>query len=384
MNTENPLKSIFFINLPPSFVANSSLKLDAGIPLPVQNEFEQTSSENFDIATLSWEMVIAGILMVLAYDEKNQHIEYYRNLVFETKPKIKKELSDTAILKVRNEDFATAEEIFLALRGLDPSDIAIMLNFALFCDQYADFYRKSSFLAEADAYDDLAQSYYKKTLDADTPIPDAFFNAGFFYLKQRNFSRAKDLFETYIALLADLPESAETENLRYKIERASAVIRDISERNLDDELFKTAADNIANGMEEKGLTQIRTFLEKNPTVWNAWFLLGWGLRRLQRWSDAKQAFEQAIDCSDGKNADTYNELAICLMELGELYEAENILFKALQLDPENTKIMSNLGFLNIRMENHSEAKKYFVATLEFDPNDIIAKEAMKNFGYGNS
>ncbi|MGL4981522.1 MAG: tetratricopeptide repeat protein [Treponemataceae bacterium] len=379
MNREKPLKSVFFINLPESFAHNSSLKIDASIPLPVQSEFEDTTVENFDITTLSWEMVVAGILMVLTYDEKNPHCDYYRSLVFETKPKIKKELADTAILKVRNEDFAAAEEIFAALRFLDPNDLSITLNSALFFDQYADFHRKSSLFNEADACDDLAKSYYDQVLDADPPLSDAFFNAGFFYLKQRKFDRAKGLFETYAALMADLPETQETENIRYKIERASEIIRDISDRNLDDELFIQASENISQGEEEKGLNQIRTFLEKNSTVWNAWFLLGWGLRRLQRWSDARQAFEQSLSCEDGQNTDTYNELAICLMELGELQEAERMLFNALQLAPENTKIMSNLGFLNIRLENPLEAQKYFNAVLEFDPNDVIAQQAIKDF-----
>ena len=105
-----------------------------------------------------------------------------------SKPNIKTELAEAAILKARNEDFEIAEEIFDALRGLDPEDMAITLNTALFFDQRADSYRKSGLIEDADAYDNDAEYYYKQAMDAEPAIPDAFFNAGFFYLKQKNFT----------------------------------------------------------------------------------------------------------------------------------------------------------------------------------------------------
>ncbi len=62
--------------------------------------------------------------------------------MFSVKPNVKLELAEAAILKARNDDFDIAEEIFDALRGLDPEDMAIVLNTALFFDQKAEFYRK--------------------------------------------------------------------------------------------------------------------------------------------------------------------------------------------------------------------------------------------------
>ena len=76
----------------------------------------------------------------MAYDKSNPNLNYYRNIITNAKPNIKTELSEAAILKARNEDFEIAEEIFDALRGLDPEDMAIVLNTALFFDQRADSY----------------------------------------------------------------------------------------------------------------------------------------------------------------------------------------------------------------------------------------------------
>ncbi len=377
MNPSNPLDSLIFISLPEGFLhKNENFTLDPTVPLPVQIT-QDDDKNSFDIANLAWEQILAGILTVLAYDQKNKNNAYYRSILLAAKPNIKQELTDAAILKVKNEDFEIAEEIFMALQGIDKDDMANTLNMALFFDQRADSYRRSSLFEDADAYDENAYRYYKQVMEAEELIPDAFFNAGFFFLKQKNFSRTKECFSTYIALTADLNEEELGKNGNYKRDRAQEIINDIENRNLDDELFKSAYDFISMGQEEKGLEAIRTFLEKNPHVWNAWFMLGWALRRLERWEDAKSALEQAVECN-GANTDTYNELAICLTELGDFAGAKHYLSQAMQIESENTKIMSNLGYIALKEGKIEEARRFFLAVLEFDPNDKIAQEMLKS------
>ncbi len=184
------------------------------------------------------------------------------------------------------------------------------------------------------------------------------------------------MLETYLSLVSAADINSLSENERYKHDRAAEIVADISSRNLEDEQFKAAYDFIAMGEEEKGMEQIRQFLEKNPKVWNAWFMLGWALRRLERWEDAKAAFKQALECG-GENTDTFNELAICLLELGELDEAKKLLVRALSLEPDNTKIMSNLGYVSMKSGDIAQARKFFLAVLEFDPDDVIAKQMLE-------
>lgn len=371
---QNPLDSVVYISLPEGFsVPSNAFQVDVTVPLPVQ---KPAGNEPFDISTLSWEMILAGILTIMAYEKENVHLPYYRSLLLSVKPEIKKELTEAAILKARNEDYEIAEEIFSALRGLDPEDIGTIVNSALFYDERGSSYRTSGLTEDADACDDQAYAYYKQAMTAESPEPNAFFNAGFFFLKQKNFARAKDVFETYLTLTSAIDEKDLPENEKYKRERAKEVVQDISSRNLEDEQFKSAYDFISMGEEEKGLEQIHLFLEKNPKVWNAWFMLGWGLRRLERWEDAKAAFNQAIACG-GENCDTFNELAICLLELGEFEQSKKLLARALQVEPENTKIMSNMGYVLMKSGNLPEAKKFFLAVLEFDPDDTLANQFLK-------
>ena len=370
MSLSNPLESVYFINLPDDFkLSEYALKIDKTAPLPVQKKSGESEP---DIKSLEPEQVLAGILTVLAYDRHNANLDYYRSIIKKARPDIQRELTEAAILKSKDEDWELAEELFMTLRGLEPENPVTALNIAIFLDQRAESYRKSNLNEDADAYDNDAFKYYKEAMNAEPPLPDAFFNCGFFHLKQYDFREAKSCFETYVALTCDATDDELGENGIYKKERAQELVDRINNENLEDKAFITAYKLISGGQEEKGLKEIRSFLEKNQKVWNAWFLLGWGLRKLCRWEDAKQAFQESLVCGGNDNADTHNELAICLMETGNLSGAKSELLKALSLAPENEKIISNLGYLSLKEGKRDEAQKYFAAALEYCPNDKIA------------
>ena len=370
MNPTNPLESVYFISLPENFDLNSAtFQIDKTIPLPVQ---KKDTEETLKLEDITQEQILAGILTILAYDKHNKNLDYYRSIIKQVRPDIKKEMTEAAIMKAKNEDWDIAEELFMVLKGLDPEDSITTLNTALFFDQRAESYRQAELNEDADAYDNDALFHYKEAMNAEPAIPDAFFNAGFFYLKQHSFREAKDCFETYLALTCDSNDEELGENGIYKKERAQEILNHINNDNMDDEAFKRAYKLISSGQEEKGLEEIRTFIQKNPNVWNAWFLLGWGLRRIGRWADAEQAFNQSLSCGGENNCDTYNELAICLMEQGKTKEAKKSLQKALSINPENVKIISNLGYLSLKEGNIDDARKYFTIVLEYSPNDKIA------------
>ncbi len=379
MNPANPLDSVYFINIPENFSFSSkAMHIDTSIPLPVQKK-DKDAPGVFNIQELTQEQILSGILTVLAYDKNNKNLNYYRSVLKDARPEIKRELAEAAILKTRNEDWDLAEEIWMALQGFDPEDVAITVNMALFFDQKADSYRRSGLDEDADAYDDSALNYYKQAMSAEPEVPDAFFNAAYFYLKKNDFVNTKSCLETYLALTVDVKDEELGENGTMMKEQAQELIQKINSRSLEDQQFKKAYDLICHGKEEEGLEEIRQFLLTHPMVWNAWFLLGWGLRRLERYEDAKQAFLKAQECEGGDdNADTLNEMAICQMETGDYDGAKDSLIAALNIDGENTKIISNLGYLYLKLGEKEEAKKYFNIVLEIDPEDKIARYQVDN------
>lgn len=374
----HPLDSLVYISVPEGNDLSSILPgFDPSIPLPVQLS---APGETFDQKGLTKEMILAGILTVFAWDQENAHLDYYRSIIRATNPGLREEMTEAAILKIRNGDFDLAEEIFRALLGLDPDDTTSVLNMALLMDERADNMRQAGLEDEADAFDSEAFNFYRIAMAAEPALPEAFFNAGFFYLKQKNFKKGREALETYLKT-----ETASTETATFRRDKAKAIVNEIAGRDLDDDLFKSAFDFINLGEEEKALEQIRLFMENHPKVWNAWFLLGWALRRLERWEDAKQAFMRALELGKAEGsgietgyADICNELSICLMELGELDESRKWLVAALEEDGENTKIISNLGTLALRKGNRTEAEGFFRTVLEFDPKDRFAAEMLKS------
>ena len=358
------LSDIIFITLPPDLDRTiGDFTLDPGIPLPVETRGE---GEAWDAGELRWEMIIAAILKLLAYSPEHEDLPYYRSLALAAKPDLADELSQAGVSKARNADFEPAEEIFRALSGLLPNNVAPRLNLALLHEQVADASEAASRPDEAEKKREQAFVLYKALLAEDDPPAEVYLNAGYFALKTQSFDTALRHLSHYLQLEPESERSGEI----------SQLIAEIEKHNLVDNLFKEAYDFIRLGKEDEGIERIRKFLAKHPDVWNAWFILGWGLRRLERYEDATGAFQKALELGPRK-PDTLNELAICSMETGAFSESEKLLVEALRQEPDNVKFVSNLGILALKREDLEEARAYFLAALEIEPNDMLALQYLQ-------
>ena len=101
-------------------------------------------------------------------------------------PEMQKELGAAAVLKARNGNYDEAEQIFTALAAIDTENYSIILNMAVLLDQKADSLRHAGRTDDADTCDAKALKFYKQSKDSEPPLADAFFNAGFYYLKKFN------------------------------------------------------------------------------------------------------------------------------------------------------------------------------------------------------
>ena len=98
MASANPLDSIYFVKIPADAKFSSeAMKIDSSVELPVQKKNLDDPVEE-DFAKLSEEQILSGILTVLAYDRENKNSAYYRKLITDIRPNIKKELAEAAIL----------------------------------------------------------------------------------------------------------------------------------------------------------------------------------------------------------------------------------------------------------------------------------------------
>ncbi len=364
MKKPNPLEKIVFISIPENYsrtVGNFTVDPAVLIPVEIPGNDPETSIQN-----LSWEMIISGMLKILAYDPGHRDASYFKRFILAVKPDIVYELSQVGILKARNKDFEIAEEIFTVLVNLDAENIRHRLNLALVYQEHAAVYEKVGNEGLSDEYGGLAFDVYRKVLEMAPDNQDANYHAGYFFLKQGNFAKAAELLSFYLKVATN-PK---------KTKHVRAILAEISRHELDDRLFSEAYDFIRMGREEEALEKVGDFLRKHPEVWNAWFLLGWANRRLSRYEEGEKAFIKAIELK-ADMSDVYNECAICQMELGKFSESRLMLNKALAMEPENIKIISNLGILSLKEGKKEDALGFFKTVLEIEPADPVAKKYLE-------
>ena len=349
---------------------SENFELDPSIPLPVELP---PDPEN-----ISREAIIAGMLRVISEGETAnvplEWIDYYRRFVFTVKPEIFHEFTAASVVKARNGEFGMALEINAVLEALFPLSPGVQLNKALILDDRAAFLERNGRQAEKENAE--AEQAYETALSLKPVLSDTQFNAGFFFMRRRDFVRAKQCFAAFLKTLEEVGAIDKTEAGKKK--QAQKYIKDIESQGLDDAGFREAIENINQGKNEEGLKKIRDFIEKRPKIWNGWFFLGLALRKLGRYSDGLEVFKKTIELGGG-NCDVQNEMAICLMELGDLKGAKRELELALRKEPENTKIISNLGVLAMKAGNNEEAAAFFRTVLELDPNDPIVKYYQERF-----
>ncbi|NCN05465.1 MAG: tetratricopeptide repeat protein [Spirochaetales bacterium] len=358
------LDTILYISIPEDMEGSfGDFPLDPRKMLPIEVTGDH---EPWNIDELSWEMIVAGMLKILAYQPDHEDAGYYRAFVLAIKPELIAELTETAIFKANNGDFELSEEIFLALLGLQPSQQRPILNLALHYDKRSESLKNAGNESLAQFYEEQAFHWYKDVLDADEPLEEAYLYAGYFFVRIQNYGRALGSFESYLELGSD-PEHKE--NIK-------KVIQTIKDQNLTDAQFKEAYDFILLSRETEAIEKINGFLTVHPEVWNGWFLKGWAQRRLGSFALALDSFKTCIE-KGGENPDTLNEVAICQIELEQFSDALTSLYKALTFEPENIKIISNLGIVHLKLGEPEKAKGFFETVLEFDPEDPLALEFLE-------
>jgi len=372
------LDSLLYIELPASFLHSYTgvdSFVDKNIKLPIQLPDGIVDSKDFDIASLNVEMILSALLIIFAYDRKHKHIEYYRRLFLALRPNIKKEMLTAVLIKINNEDFDMAERLLYSLIGLDENCINTRLMLAY-------LYEKKS--KKDDGYKEEAKNIYNTLICEDPPFPPVFFNAAIFFMECKDYVRAKDLLETYIALKIDDKDEDEIK----KVEKAQNALNYINSQAILDSKFKKAIELIESENIDEALPIIKSLIEMHPKIWTSWFLLGWALRCAKRWSDAAQALEKSLELYEGAENTTQmleggysqicNERAICLMEIGNIGEAEVLLQLALSKDCENIKLISNLGTLYLKKGDRERAMAYFKVALYIDPKDELSMAVLKN------
>ena len=334
-------------------------RLDPEVLLPIELP---AGSRRPAASDISWQAIVSAMLKILAYRPEDEHAGYYRRFILAVQPNIKEEFTRAGILKVEQGELALAVEIFRSMAGLFPDCGRTLNNLALVYEQLEQERDHQGQQEEAERYGELAFSAYKAALAAEPELAAVHLNFAHFYLRRANPQKAREHLERFLKYNQDPEKTESARLLEHRLQAALAAEQACAE----------ALDAIQVGQEQAAIEKLTPVVRDHPGLWNAWFLLGWAHRRLGDYEQGKSAFLSALRYNR-RSPDLHNELAICLMELGELDESRRHLEAARELAPEDPKILSNLGVLALRRGDAEEARRMFQEVLESHPDDPIAR-----------
>ncbi len=359
----NTLQDLVFISLPSSMERNvGTFHIDPSIEIPVMLPEGKDSLESTEI---SIELLVAGMLKIVAFDPEHKNFAYYRDFILAVQPSAPEELNLAAISQEQKENYDFAEELFLAVNHLAPQS-PTYINLATFYNKRASL--DTSKGTSYDFYQQKSMETLKEGVsifEDDAPLLS---ELGFFHLYQGSVEIAKEYLDRYL-LVAENGE---------KRDHVQKIMGDIDNKLNNDKLLMQAYDHIQMAKEEEALTNLESYLQESPKVWNAWFLKGWALRRLQRFAEAEKAFLSCISLGES-SSDIYNELAICALETGKKDLAKNYLNTAVDLDEQNITLLSNLAYLHLRDEELDEAREFLELARNIDEKDPVIVRLMADY-----
>jgi tetratricopeptide (TPR) repeat protein len=365
VNLSNKTEGIVFINLPKDLEQTiGDFKVDPTIPIPLQLPENHKEMEANDVTV---ERIIAGMLKIIAWVPDHENFEYFRQFVIASQPESIEQLNLAAIAKEKKDDYIFSEELFLCVNHLAPQP-ASFINLAT---HYA---KRATLTEDSEGKDARYDLFQQKTLDvlneglkSNPDNPDLLCEIGYFHIYQNNIDSARDYLEKYM-------ENALEDDKRK--EQVGHVLKDINNKMTNDTALLQAYDEIQLCNEDKALELLDIYLQKNPDVWNAYFFKGWALRRQFNYKSAKECFLECIKLGES-NSEVYNELSICALEEGHKELAIFYLDSALDLEPQNLKLLTNLAYLKIEDKDFDKARQLLENARAIDIKDPLVEHLSK-------
>lgn len=351
------LDDVVFITLPDGFGQDiEEFSFDPTIELPVQiadGREEITTNEGISLA-----MIASGLIKVIAHNRDHPHSTYYSNLLLTLQPEIVKELQLAAIARANAEDYDFAEELFRAALNLNRSEPQLFVNLALVYGQMARHARDKN---RQELYEEALEKQVQTLREGVDLHPNSellLAEYGMLNLFLGNDEIALKHLNSYLKV-------AQEGEKRDLIEKQ---VNLLTERMDNEKTFFAAFDAMQMGQDERALALSDTFIANDKQQWGAWFIKGWAHRRLGDYQRAQEAFLRCLELGE-ENADIYNELSICALELGNRELSKEYLEIALELEEDNVKLLSNLAFIHLRDGEFNRAHELMERGLAIDPDD---------------
>jgi tetratricopeptide (TPR) repeat protein len=161
------------------------------------------------------------------------------------------------------------------------------------------------------------------------------------------------LIESVPAAQAQIPSpSARTQE-----QKATVSIRGLQIPAKAQRLFKQGIECLAKGDAEGSLDPFRRAIQAYPSYYEAYYNQGVAEGQLHQWNAALQSFQKSIDLSGGRFAHAYFGYGLVLNQLGQSDEAEKIVRRGLDLDPNLSDGYAVLSLALFNLNRLDEAEE---------------------------
>ena len=202
----------------------------------------------------------------------------------------------------------------------------------------------------------LSKHCFEKCVEMEPTFAFGHYHLGVFYYNDEHFMEAEACWLT--ALKYDLPEEVREEVVIWL-----GRVRDRASYEKGHKL-------ILNGRVDEGLEILKALEEDHDEWWNLLFFIGVGYRMLEQFEEALGYFLKVLSLNTG-HIRTMNEIAICLMAVGDFWEAEKYLKEAMRLAPENAELICNMGILQLNRGEDEAARLSFDRAARLAPDDEV-------------
>lgn len=359
----NNRDKVLYVTLPPSFTLDlGSVKLDPAVKLPfsLEDGKESLSKDDWTVENL-----MSGLITVCADDEKNEHFNYYKSIIDAIDPSIVMKLNQAALAKEERGEYDFSGLLFRAVYHLLPQSASCINLATLYSYMAVDASKKGE---DNRAYIKKARETLLDGLERFGENEEILSELASFEAFMADLDEAKEYLERYFRVAEEGDKKNEMKKL----------YSDVCFKLDNKEKIEEAYDFLSLGESDKALPSIDSFIEKNPSIWNGYFLKGWALRIKKEFKEAEKYFLKCIEMGES-NAEIYNELALCELgegsrELGEIY-----LESAVDLDDENLTVLTNLSLLKLEDGDYDEARKWLEKARFLASDDTLVEHLIEKY-----
>ena len=306
------------------------------------------------------------MLKIITDEPENEYLGYYKDFIFTVQPDIEARLTSVANQAEEDLHFDEALELYKILISLKPDSLDHNLNIAVCYDDYSNYTFSQGNNSKAEKLEEVSFQFFKRVEEFEEKTDRAYYYLGRFYLSRENFEKAIVYFDEFVNITDEHERRIEVLNL----------LKEIKTEGTNDEEYKNAVWLLQADNNKEALKNIEVFIKKYPDSWHGYYVKGICLKKIGLYQEAINVLNKSLKLNKD-SADVFNELGLCYMNLEDFSKCKLCFYQALKINPEDNSILFNLALCSFKKGDKDEALKYCNVILDFNPEDLDAKNLLK-------